>query len=384
MTVQSGELRSAPRTAAPPSQVLLNPGPVNVDERVREVLRHPDVCHREPEAADLMRNVRAKATAICGGGADHTSVLFAGSGTAALEAVISSVIPADGKLLVLHNGHYAERVSRIAAVHGIAQQRLEFGWTEPFDLDRVDAALAADPGITHVGMVHHETSTGMLNPLSEVGLLVARHGRSLLVDAISSLGAEELDVVADHVDWCVGTANKCLEGLPGASFACAPRALLEQLATVPPRTFYLDLHGHYTSQEHVDAPLFTPAVQALYALDRALDLSLEETVPRRSARYAGLSALLREHLVRHGLEPLLAPEHSASSVTVFRLPEDIDYTHLHDRLKDAGFVIYGCPPPLGRVCRIATMGNLSEAQVRRFLDAFDQVVAALRATASQH
>lgn len=378
-TSEAGVVPAALRTSPPPRQVLLNPGPVNVDERVRAVLRYPDVCHREPEAAELIRNVRRKVTAVCGGGADHAGVVLAGSGTAALEAVVSSVVPADGALLVLHNGHYAERVARIVEVHGIARRRLEFGWTRPFDLDRVDAVLAADPGLTHVAMVQHETSTGMLNPVAAVGELVARHGRSLLVDAISAVGAEDLDVVADHVDWCVGTANKCLEGLPGTSFVCAPRHRLDQLATVPPRTCYLDLGGHYRSQEHADAPLFTPAVQALYALDRALDLTLAETVPARSRRYAGRAGRVRRHLVRHGLQPLLAAEHRASSVTVFRLPADLGYAELHDRLKAAGFVVYGCPPPLDGLCRIATMGRLSVAQIDAFLAAFDAAVAAMRA-----
>lgn len=223
-------------TKRPDRVVLLNPGPVNVHDRVRAALAGPDECHREPESQGLLGTVGGKITEVCGAGRDsHATVLFTGSGTAALEAVLSSAVPADGRLLVLDNGHYGERLLRIADVHGIATVRLEFGWAVPLDPDAVDQALAADAGITHVAVVHHETSTGMLNPLRGLGPLVARHGRSLIADAISSLGAQDLDVVRDHVDWCVGTASECLEGMPGISFVCAPRERLEALADVPAR-----------------------------------------------------------------------------------------------------------------------------------------------------
>ncbi|WP_157162999.1 pyridoxal-phosphate-dependent aminotransferase family protein [Actinoalloteichus spitiensis] len=379
MTVRATETPTTPataRTTPPPHQVLLNPGPVNVHDRVRAALAYPDVCHREPEAAELLDAVRAKATAVCGGDERHTSVLLAGSGTAALEAVLSSVVPQGGALLVPHNGHYAERVASIAEAHRIPVRRIEFGWGEPIDLAAVDAALAEDATISHVGLVHHETSTGMLNPLSELGEIVARHGRSLIVDAISTLGAEPLDVVADHVDWCVGTANKCLEGLPGTSFVCAPRALLDGLSEVRPRTYYLDLGAHHVAQDRARAPLFTPAVQALYALDVALDLTLEETVAARSRRYREHADRVRAHLAGHGFEPLVPDGHRASSVTVFRLPDGVEYQHLHDRLKADGFVIYGCPPRLGSICRIATMGQLTTDQISAFLVAFDAALGA--------
>lgn len=228
--------------------VLLNPGPVLVHEQVRQALTYPDVCHREPEVADLMTRARWKATRVCGGGDTFTSVLLAGSGTAALEVTLSSIVPADSRMLILDNGNYGERLHRIAAVHGIDHERMEFGWTTPVGVAAVNRVRAADPAITHVAMVHHETSTGMLNPIREVRAVVARHWRSLAVDAISSLGAEELDVRADHVDWCVSTANKCLEGLPGVSLVCARRAALDAIADVPARSFYLDLHSHHVAE----------------------------------------------------------------------------------------------------------------------------------------
>lgn len=355
--------------------VLLNPGPVNVHDRVRGAIAWPDECHREPEAQELLVTVAGKIAEVCGGGPSHTAVLLTGSGTAALEAVVSSVVPADGRLLVLDNGHYGERLLRIAQVHSIAVERLEFGWANPIPLDRVDLVLRENPGITHVAVVHHETSTGMLNPVRELGALVARHGRSLVVDAISSLGAEDLDVVADHIDWCVGTASKCLEGLPGISFVCAPRERFAALEPLPRRTFYFDLFTNYRAQVIGRTPQFTPALQVLHALDTALDLTLEEGVAARRERYAARAREIREGLERRGIELLLPPHQRACSITNAYLSNRMTYDELHDRLKEHGYVIYATQAKSAGVFRLANMGRLTQEDIAGFFTAFDDVVA---------
>ncbi|MFI9121547.1 pyridoxal-phosphate-dependent aminotransferase family protein [Streptomyces bikiniensis] len=360
----------------PDRVVLLNPGPVNVHDRVRAALAGPDECHREPETQALLGTVAGKITEVCGADRDsHAAVLLTGSGTAALEAVVSSVVPAGGRLLVLDNGHYGERLLRIADVHGIDSVRLEFGWATPLDLDAVDRALAADPGVTHVAVVHHETSTGMLNPLRELGALVDRHGRSLIVDAISSLGAEDLDVVRDRVDWCVGTANKCLEGMPGISFVCAPRERLDALADVPARTFYFDLSANYRAQVLKGSPQFTPAVQVLRALDAALDLTLAEGVPARTARYAARAAEIRAGLEERGIDLLLPADQRAGSITNAHLANGMTYDELHDGLKEHGYVIYATQEKSAGVFRLANMGQLTASDIAGFFRAFDEVVA---------
>lgn len=355
--------------------VLMNPGPVNVDERVRAAIASPDECHREPETRELLARVRGKLATVAGGGDAHTAVLLTGSGTAALEATVSSVVPATGGLLVLDNGHYGERLHRIAQVHGIAVKRLEFGWANPVDLAAVERVLAAEPWLTHVGLVHHETSTGMLNPAGDVGRLAARHGRSLILDAISSIGAEDLDVVADHVGWCVGTANKCLEGLPGISFVLGTRAGFDGLAGIPARTFYLDLHAGYQAQVTGGAPQFTPALQVLRALDVALDLTLAETVAGRGGRYRARAGQLRTGLTDRGVRLLLPPQHRAASITNAWLGGDLTYDELHDGLKQHGFVIYAVQDRVAGSFRLANMGQLTAADIDRFFTAFDAVTA---------
>ncbi|WP_406193008.1 aminotransferase class V-fold PLP-dependent enzyme [Kitasatospora sp. NBC_01560] len=367
---------SLPAPSAPVDRlVLLNPGPVNVHDEVRTAIAAPDSCHREPEAAALINRVRVKAARIGGGDETHTSVLLAGSGTAALEAVFSSVVPADGRILILDNGHYGDRLHRIVSVHDVPRRHLEFGWTNPIDPAEVDRVLAADPSLTHVGLVHHETSTGQLNPLREIGEVVARHGRQLAVDAISSLGSEPVDIRADHVDWLVGTANKCLEGLPGVSFVTAPRHRLDALETVPARTFYLDLYGHYISQDRRNAPLFTPALQVLNSFEKALDLALAEGTAARGERYAALAGRIRTGLAERGARFLLPPGHRANSVTNVHLPEGIGYDELHDGLKAEGYVVYSTQEQLAGVFRVANMGQLTEGDIDGFLAAYDRVIA---------
>ena len=356
--------------------ILMNPGPVNLDERVRAAMNNPDMCHREPEFAELMTTVRRKLTLACGGDERYTTVVITGSGTAALEAAIASVVPPQGKLLVLSNGHYGERLRDIAAVDRVPHEVLEFGWAQPIDVEQVRRALAGDPSLTHVAMIHHETSTGMLNPVASVGETVAQAGRSLIVDAISSLGGETFNVVGDHVDWCVGTANKCLESVPGLSFVCATRKNFDGLAGIPPRSFYLDLAALYNAEERKKAPAFTPAIPAFMALNVALDLFLREGVLGRAQRYAALALRLRKGLRALGLKMLLAPEHMCNTLTAIYLPEGLTYEELHGRLKESGFVIYAAQDALSRkVFRLANMGQITAADMGRFLAAMEAALS---------
>lgn len=360
--------------------VLMNPGPVLVDDRVRAAVCWPDLCHREPEFAELMTRVREEICRVCGGDESYSTVMLTGSGTAALEAAISSAVPPDGKLLVLDNGHYGERLAKIASLHGIAHAVLEVGWAATFDLDALDRQLRSDSAITHVCMVHHETSTGMLNPLHQVGEIVYRNGKSLIVDAISSLGGELVDVRADHVDWCLSTANKCIEAIPGLSFVVAPRARLKALAGLPARTFYLDLHSHWIGQERDQAPLFTPAVQAMFALKVALELLLQEGVAGRNRRYKALAHELRSGLEARGFRLLLAPEYRSSLLTAVYLPDGLTYEYLHDQLKARGFVIYAAQDALkARVFRLSNIGQITLRDIGRFFEALDASCPTLRA-----
>ncbi|WP_078843119.1 alanine--glyoxylate aminotransferase family protein [Streptomyces albus] len=366
-------------TARPRRTVLMNPGPVVTDERVRAALGGPDLCHREPEFAELMHRVRDRVTRICGGGAEHTSLVLTGSGTAAVEAALASVVPADGAVLTLDNGHYGRRLHDIAAAHGLRGHHLDFGWAVPLDLGAVDRALAADPGLSHVAVVHHETSTGMLNDVAAVTRVAHRHGREVVVDAVSSVGAEDLDLVRDGIDWLAGSANKCLEGMPGLSFVTGRRTALAALAGHPRRSYSLDLTRHFAAQETSGTPAFTPAVPAFYAFDTALGLALREGVRARRDRYRALVRLLCDGLERLGFAFPLPPEHRAVGLTLVKLPPGVSYEDLHAPLKQAGYIVYAALGPFAEGhFRLSTLGALTPEDITGFLDALARTPAVAR------
>lgn len=358
----------------PGRTILLNPGPVNLSDRVRRALLRPDICHREPECADLLARIRRR---LCEAFAPqgYTSVLLTGSGTAAVEAAVASSVGEGGAMLVVNNGVYGERIARMARVHGIRVVEVASAWTAPADLAGIEAALRAEPDIEAVALVHHETTTGLVNPVEAVGRLARAAGKLFVVDSVSGLGGEPIDLAAAGVDLCVGTANKCIQGTPGIGFVLVRREAMDRLAAVPARSVYLALHANWQAQERGDT-LFTPAVQTAYALDEALAELLEETVAGRIARYGRAAALLRDGFARLGLSCLLPPELRSHTITALDLPRGLTYAELHDRLKARGFVVYAGQGPLAsRIFRVANMGDVSLDEYREFLAVLESILA---------
>ena len=362
--------------------ILLNPGPANTTASVRAALVMPDLCHREPEYFDMMRRCRAELTRLAGCGDDWTTVLFTGSGTAAVEAAICSAVPADRALLVVDNGVYGDRMLRIARAHGISAHAVRTDIFTPVRAAEVEAALTANADISHVALVHHETTTGLLNPVADVARIVQRLGRRVIVDAMSSLFGEPLDVAQEPLDFVTASANKCLQGVPGVSFVLARRSALEALRGRPPRSVYLDLHSHFTTQEQDNTP-FTPAVQVMHAMEQALAELAQEGVKQRIARYADNARVLREGLQRLGLAILVAPEGRSNILTTFRLPSGMTYDALHDALKRRGYVIYAGQGDLRRYAfRVANMGTLTPDDMAAVVQAFASAFAELGVKAS--
>jgi 2-aminoethylphosphonate-pyruvate transaminase len=350
--------------------ILLNPGPANTTVSVRNALVMDDLCHREPECFEMMRRCRERLVALAGGGADFTAVLFAGSGTAAVEATIASAVPHDRALLVVDNGVYGDRMRRIALAHGIPAEAVASDIFTPVDPTAVERALRAHPEISHVAVVHHETTTGLLNPVAEVARVAHRLGRRVIVDAMSSLFGERLDVTQDGIDFVAASANKCLQGVPGVSFVLARRRALDALAGAPPRSVYLDLHGHFTSQEQDNTP-FTPAVQVLHAMEQALIELDQETVKRRTDRYAESARVLREGMAGLGLEILVPEDARSNTLTTFRLPAAVTYEALHDAMKGRRYIIYAGQGALKAYAfRVANMGTLTPTDMHDVVAAF--------------
>ena len=358
--------------------ILLNPGPANTSREVREALVTPDLCHREPEFFEVMRDCRERLVRLAEGGRGFAAVLFTGSGTAAVEAAVSSAVPADGGLLVVDNGVYGDRLLRIARAHGIPSRALSYDVATPARPDDVRAALRAERHLTHVAVVHHETTTGVLNPVAEIVRAAAGEGRRVLVDAMSSLFGEPLDVTQDGIDFVMASANKCLQGVPGISFVLARRQALDALRGKPPRSVYLDLANHYVAQERDNTP-FTPAVQVLHAMRQAL-LELEkEGVAERIARYAENARVLRRGMAALGFEMLVAEGARSSILTTFKLPSGIAYDPLHDAMKRRGYIIYAGQGDIRKYAfRVSNMGTLTPADMRGVVEAFAASVAELR------
>jgi len=351
-----------------PGYVLLNPGPVLTTPRVKAALVHHDTCHRDVDFAVLVRNLRAKLKRVFHGDERHEVVLITGSGTSAIEAAISSTIPEEKKILVLINGAFGERYREVAQVHRLNLEVLDFGWCTPMDLAAVEAKLAADPEICAVMMAHHETSVGLLNPIGEVGSICRRHDRLLIVDAVSSLGAEDLDVVRDHIDICLSSANKAMQAIAGVAFVCVNDRAWKVIETVRPRVYYLDLKRYRKYAIEEELTPFTPAVNGFFALDAAVDELLEDGVESRWELYRARNRFLREAFIGMGLRVLaLAGEHS-SSLTILEVPSYISYADLYERMKGHGFIIYGCKGTLQEnYFQIANMGDLSDEMLQGFV-----------------
>lgn len=351
---------------------LLNPGPVTLTSRVRQSLLREDICHREPEFSALQSEIRSRLAGVYPEArSDYRAVLLTGSGTAAVEAMVGSLVPGNGLALVVANGVYGERMAAMLHAQGKAHEVASAGWLSAMDLDAVERRLALSPSISHVLAVHHETTTGRLNDLPALGAICRRHGVPLLLDAVSSFGGEEIEFASWNLEACAATANKCLHGVPGISFVLARRSAFESGASGA-RSLYLDLFRYYQEQEKGSAP-FTQAVHACYALAEALrELEDSGGWRARHAHYRALSSRVFEGLRAQGVAPLLEIEAPSSAIlTAYRLPPGHAYRELHDSLKAEGFVIYaGQGGPLGKeIFRIAVMGDLGRADIDALLAA---------------
>jgi 2-aminoethylphosphonate-pyruvate transaminase len=352
---------------AAPAFTLLNPGPINVSERVRRALADsPDQCHREPEYLDMQTRVREKLVRAFGVEHAYDAILVTGSGTAAMEAMLGSCVGTG--VLVVDNGVYGDRLVQIADAYGLVNRRFRVSWTERPDPEEVARALR--PEHDTVAIVHHETTTGLLNELPAIARVVRDAGRRLVVDGVSSLGGETLDFARVAPEAVCCTANKCVQGLPGVAFVFVKKG-----ARLRRRSFYLDLGTARERQEAGDTP-FTPAIQVTAALEAALDELIEETVPGRIARYARASARIRATLARLGLELLLPAALRSNTITSARLPDGVTYETIHDSMREDGFVIYGGQGDLRKSAfRVANMGLIPDEALDRFDAALERAIS---------
>lgn len=359
-------------------QILLNPGPANTTDAVKKAMTADDICPRELEFGEVMKRVSEGLVRVVHQGSDYQSVLFGGSGTAAVEAAIASTVPDNGRLLVINNGAYGQRMVEIAAQYRMPHDQVDFGvgaWPDP---SRVKEALAK-ARYTHLSIVHHETTTGMLNPVQEIAAHAKAAGADVIVDAMSSYAGVPIDVAALGADYLISSSNKCIQGMAGLAFVIARRSKLEKLSPIPGRSLYLDLATQHRFFEKSLQMRFTPPVQIVYALDQALTEFFAEGQAARAARYLACFEALDGGVRALGFRRLL-PEGMLSKILTAYLEPDhpgYNYDRMHDHLRQRGFTIYPGKGAKRATFRLANMGAITPEDMRRFVMALESTIDAM-------
>ncbi|MEX2246825.1 MAG: 2-aminoethylphosphonate--pyruvate transaminase [Dehalococcoidia bacterium] len=358
--------------------LLLTPGPLTTSRTVRQAMLQ-DFCTWDDDYNSIVQEIRRDLVRIAGGG-DYTCVLMQGSGTFTVEATVGSVVPPDGKLLVVNNGAYGARMAEIARRLRIPLTELTHEETEPADIRRMDAALRTDSAITHVAMVHCETTTGMLNPAAEAGRLVRAHGKAFILDAMSSFGGIPFTVDEMDAGFLISSANKCIQGVPGFGFVIARREALDA-SRGHARSVSLDLYAQWREMEdHGGKWRYTSPTHVVRAFRQALlELDEEGGVVARHERYRENHRRLVAGMERLGFRPLLAPELRSPLITSFLYPDDPSFSFrpFYDALKRRRFVIYPGKISRADTFRIGTIGHVVPGDIDALIDAVGATVSEL-------
>ncbi|MGH6962784.1 MAG: 2-aminoethylphosphonate--pyruvate transaminase [Dongiaceae bacterium] len=355
---------------------LLTPGPLTTSASVKAAMLH-DWGSRDHAFIAINQRVRDHLVAMAGGEGSHVCVPVQGSGTFAVEAMIGSFVPRSGKLLILINGAYGRRAAKICDYAGRSHAVLEWAEDRPVDPAAVEAALRRDPAVTHVFVVHCETTSGVLNPIADVAAVVARAGRRLLIDAMSAFGALPLDARTIAFDAVAASSNKCIEGVPGVGFVIARQAALEACKGNA-HALSLDLLDQWTAMEKTGQWRFTPPIHVIVAFDRALqEHAAEGGVAGRGARYRRNCEILVGAMRALGFETLLPDELQAPIIVTFRMPADPNFRFetFYDRLRERGYVIYPGKLTVADSFRIGCIGRLGKAEMEGALDAIRATLA---------
>jgi 2-aminoethylphosphonate-pyruvate transaminase len=367
--------KTAVRSSA--DKLLFTPGPLTVSPSVKQAMLR-DLGSRDPEFIGIVADIRKRLLALAGAAdAGYEAILMQGSGTFGIEAVLSSCIPAGGKLLVIVNGAYGRRMALIARAHGIACSTIDFDENAWPDCAAVEQAVQADRGFTHIAIVHSETTSGLLNPLAEAGELARRNGLVFIVDAVSSFGGVPLNPAGLAIDFLIASVNKCLQGVPGFCFVLARREAL-LAAEGRARSLSLDLAAQWRGLEADGQFRFTPPTHAILACAQALrELENEGGVAARAARYRANQDVLISGMRRLGFREYVPPERRSHIVTTFFYPQvqGFDFPEFYRRLSARGCIIY--PGKVTRVdCfRIGTIGHLFPADIGFLLTAIEATLA---------
>ena len=362
-------------TQNPNDSKLLTPGPLTTSQETKLAMLY-DWGSRDTDFIEINRRFRKQLLEMASAEPTHVCVPMQGSGTFIVEAVLGSLIPPEGKALILINGAYGRRMTKMMdylkreyLVHETPED------TVPI-LTQLDSTLARDSKISHVLVVHCETTSGILNPIDEIADIVARHARSLLIDAMSAFGAIPLEANQIRFDAVMASSNKCLEGIPGMGFALIRKDALER-SKGNAHSLSLDLYDQWKNMETTSQWRFTPPTHVIVAFDKALQQFLEEGgVIGRNKRYVENCRILIDGMSRLGFETLLPPQLQAPIIITFKMPEDpkFDFSDFYERVKEKGFVLYPGKLTVAPSFRIGCIGHLFEDDMRQALGAIEKTM----------
>ncbi|GAO44629.1 2-aminoethylphosphonate--pyruvate transaminase [Flavihumibacter petaseus] len=360
------------------TKLLFTPGPLSTSLTVKEAMLQ-DMGSRDDAFVQAVKAIRSELLALAHVSKEdgYETVIMQGSGTFGVESVISSVVGKNDQLLILANGAYGERIATMAAMHQLNHIVVRCPENEIVTAAAVEATLQQHPAITHVACIHSETTTGLFNPIGDIGAVCARLGKVFIVDAMSSFGGTEMDMKAMHIDFLVSSSNKCIEGVPGFAFALCKRSELEK-AKGQARSLSLDLYAQWAGLEASGQFRFTPPTLSLMAFRQAMqELQQEGGITAREKRYRNNKAVLDAEMAKLGFRQYLDPAIQGHIITSFLYPADpaFHFGQFYEKLNQRGFVIY--PGKLGKTdaFRIGNIGQIYPDDVRGLVAAIGEVLA---------
>ena len=367
--------------------ILLNPGPSTTTDTVKMAQIVPDICPREKEFAGLMKSLREDLVKIVHGDLDkYVSVLFCGSGTLNIDVCLNSLLPENRKVLVINNGAYSARATEICRYYGLPHIDLQFPVDERPDLTVVEKTLQENPDIALVHTTHNETGTGLLNPIREIGELVHRYGAVFTVDTTSTLALRPIDIEADHIDFCMASAQKGLTAMTGLSFVIGNRKIIEASGNYPKRSYYCNLYLQYEYFEKTGEMHFTPPVQTIYAARQALKEYWAEGEDAKWARHTRVFQAIHKGLDALGFKDVIRREWQAGLVVSVIYPDDPnwDFEKIHDYCYERGFTIYPGKISAADTFRLCALGAIDEQDIRDFFLVFSAALQKYDITVPVH
>ncbi len=349
--------------------ILLNPGPSTTTDTVKMAQIVPDICPREKEFASLMKGLRSDLCKIVHADEEkYTSVLFCGSGTINIDICLNSLLPAGKKALVVNNGAYSTRAAEVCTYYGLDFIDLKFPVDEAPDLEKVEETLRENPDIALVYTTHHETGTGLLNPIREIGALAHKYGAIFVTDTTSSFAMIPIDMDRDNLDFVMASAQKGIMGMTGLSFIVGNRAEIEKSENYPTRSYYCNLFLQYDFFERTGEMHFTPPVQTVYAAIQALKEYFAEGEQAKWARHTRVFEAIQKGLEELGFRNYIKKQLQSGLVASAIYPDDEnwDFEKVHDYCYERGFTIYPGKISTTNTFRLCALGAIDEADIKAF------------------